>query len=260
MVKRSRPMPSRTVNDLPQTVAELADVLASMPGAVAVALGGSRALACSDAGSDWDLGLYYRGAIDLTDLAARGTVFPPGSWGRVMNGGAWLRCGGEKVDVILRDLDVVEHWTRHAEDGEFERDALLGYLAGVPTYILTAELASCRPLRGDIPVAPFPPKLAIAAPPVWRFCRSFSLDYARMHAGRGNVVGATGQAAAAVMEEAHAILCERSQWVCNEKRLIETAGLTRVHALFAQIPNDSASLAQWIDQVAEGLGVSKGEI
>jgi hypothetical protein len=37
-----------------------------------------------------------------------------------------------------------------------------------------------------------------------------------MHARRGNIAGATGQAAAAVMEEAHAILCERSQWVCNE--------------------------------------------
>ena len=248
------------MNDLPESVVEIVDTLASMPGAVAVVLGGSRALASSDAGSDWDLGLYYRGAIDLTALAAHGAVFPPGSWGRLMNGGAWLRCGGEKVDVILRDLDVVEHWTRQAENGEFERDALLGYLAGVPTYILSAELDSCRPLRGDIPAAPFPPKLATAAPPVWRFCRSFSLDYARMHARRGNVAGATGQAAAAVMEEAHAILCERGQWVCNEKRLIETAGLARLHALFAQVPSESASLAQWVDRVADQLGVPKGEV
>jgi hypothetical protein len=248
------------MNDLPQTVAELVDVLASMPGAIAVALGGSRALGTSDPGGDWDLGLYYRGEIDLSALAARGTVFPPGSWGRLMNGGARLRCGAEKIDVLLRDLDVVEHWTRRAQNGEFERDALLGYLAGVPTYVLSAELASCRPLRGDIPASPFPPRLAVAAPPVWRFCRSFSLDYARMHARRGNVAGATGQAAAAVMEEAHAILCERGQWVCNEKRLIETAGLARLHPLFTQIPNESANLAQWIDQVAEGLGVSKSEI
>src|SRR5256885_8504084 len=120
------------MNDLPQPVADLVDVLAAMPGAVAIVLGGSRALGASDAGSDWDLGLYYRGAIDLTALAARGFVYPQGSWGRVMNGGAWLRCGAERIDVLLRDLDVVEHWTRHAEKGEFERDALLGYLAGIP--------------------------------------------------------------------------------------------------------------------------------
>jgi len=248
------------MNDLPQPVAELVDVLSGMPGTVAVVLGGSRALGSNDAGSDRDLGVYYRGAIDLTALAACGTVFPPGSWGLVMNGGAWLRCGGEKVDVILRDLDAVEHWTRRAENGEFERDALLGYLAGVPTYSLSAELASCRPLYGDIRAAPFPPKLVADAPPLWRFCRSFSLDYARMHAKRGNLAGATAQAAAAVIEEAHAILCERGQWVCNEKRLIATAGLVRLHALFAQVPIESASLIQWVDLVAGQLGVPNGEV
>jgi hypothetical protein len=248
------------MNDLPQPVSELVDVLTAMPGAVAVVLGGSRAVKSNDAGSDWDLGLYYRGAIDLTPLAALGTVFPPGSWGRVMNGGAWLRYGGEKVDVILRDLDIVEHWTRRAENGEFERDALLGYLAGIPTYSLSAELALCQLLRGYIPAAPFPPKLVSAAPPVWRFCRSLSLDYARMHARRGNLTGATGEAAAAVMEEAHAVVCERGQWVCNEKRLVETAGLGDLHALFAQVPNESARLVQWVDLVADQLGVPKGEV
>jgi hypothetical protein len=248
------------MNDLPKPVAELVDVLGAMPGAVSVVLGGSRALGSSDAGSDWDLGLYYRGKIDLAALEARGFVYPPGSWGRLMNGGAWLRCGGEKVDVILRDLDIVDHWTRRAENGEFEVDALLGYGAGIPTYTLSAELASCRVLLGKIPASPFPAKLAAAAPPRWRFCRSFSLDYARMHARRGNLVGTTGQAAKAVVEEAHAILCERGQWVCNEKRLIETAGLTRLCALFAQVPIEPRSLIQWVDLVADQLGVPRGEI
>jgi hypothetical protein len=246
--------------NLPQPVAELVDVLAAMPGTVAVVLGGSRGVGSSDAASDWDLGLYYRGAIDLTALAARGVVNPPGSWGRVMNGGAWLRCGEEKVDVILRDLDVVDHWTRRAEQGEFEVDPLLGYLAGIPTYSLCAELASCRLLRGAIPAAPFPRKLAAAAPPWWRFRRSFSLDYARMHARRGHLVGATGQAAKAVMEEAHAILCERGQWVLNEKRLLETAGLAGLHALFGHVPVEFAGLAQWVESVAGQLGVPEGEI
>src|SRR5262245_56796039 len=192
---------------LPNSVTELVDVLAAMSGAVAIVLGGSHALGSGDVGSDWDLGLYYRGTIDLAALSAWGTVHPPGAWGRLMNGGAWLCCGSEKVDVILRDLDVVEHWARRAEQGVFEVDPLLGYLAGIPTYVLSAELASCRVLRGDLPAAPYPPKLAAAAPPWWRFRRSFSLDYARTHARRGDRVGATGQAAKAVMEEAHAVLC-----------------------------------------------------
>ena len=239
---------------LPQSVTVLVDVLTSMPGTVAVVLGGSRAVRSDDEVSDWDLGVYYRGEIDLTALSAFGTVFSPGSWGRVMNGGAWLEHGGEKVDVILRDLDVVEYWTRRAQEGEFDRDALLGYLAGIPTYTLSAELASCLPLHGQVEAVPFPPKLAAAAPAVWRFCRSFSLEYARMHAKRGNVAGVAGQAAAAVMEEAHAISCERGQWVCNEKRLIETAGLSSLNNLFAEIPTERERLLEWVDLVAERLG------
>lgn len=244
---------------LPQPLTDLVDVLAAIPGTVAVVLGGSRAVRSDDEESDWDLGIYYRGQIDITALSTLGPVFPPGSWGRVMNGGAWLECEGQKVDVILRDLDVVEYWTRRAHDGEFERDALLGYLAGIPTYTLSAELASCRVLHGELPASPFPPKLSAAAPPVWRFCRSFSLDYARAHAKRGNIAGVAGQVAAAVMEEAHAILCERSEWVCNEKRLLEAAGLDSLNALFAEIPVEREPLLQWVDLVAARLGVQIGE-
>jgi hypothetical protein len=243
------------MDDLPPPIADLVDELAAMRGAVAVALGGSRALGTSDAGTDWDLGLYYRGAIDLTALAARGTVYPPGAWGRLMNGGAWLECGGERVDVLLRDLDVVEHWTRRAELGEFEVDALLGYVAGVPTYLLSAELASCQALRGTIPTARFPSALAAAAPPRWRFSRSFSVEYARVYAARGNHVGAVAQAAKAVMEVAHAVMCEQSRWVCNEKRLIDAAGLGSVQSLFAHVPPKAPDLIRWVDAVADRLGM-----
>ncbi|HEX8906338.1 MAG TPA: hypothetical protein VF771_15930 [Longimicrobiaceae bacterium] len=238
----------------------MVDELAAMPGAVAVVLGGSRGEGAADAASDWDLGLYYRGSIELGALERRGTVFPPGSWGRVMNGGAWLRSGGAKVDVILRDLDVVEEWTRRATEGEFEVDLLLGYLAGIPTYSLAAELATCRPLRGSIPrVGPFPPRLAAAAQPHWRFRRALSLDYARMHARRGNVAAAAGQAAKAVMEEAHARACERSLWVLNEKRLVDTAGLGSVHALFTHVRPDPAALTGWVDAVGDALGAAPDE-
>ena len=174
-----------------------------------------------------------------------------------MNGGAWLTHGGDRVDVILRNLDIVEHWAGRAEEGNFEVDALPGYVAGVPTYLLAAELASCRVLRGELPAGrPFPPKLASAAPPRWRFCRSFSLHYARLHAGRANVIGALVQAAKAVMEEAHAVLCERGEWMCNEKRLIDAAELSRVHALFRQPADRPDELLRFVDQIGRELGVS----
>src|SRR5687767_6436006 len=125
---------------LPSAVAGLAAELAAARGTCAVVLGGSRATLEADANSDWDLGVYYRGDVDLSMIARYGVVHPPGSWGRLMSGGAWLRLDGLKVDVLLRDLDAVDHWTQRAERGEFEIDALLGYTAGVPTYLLCAEL------------------------------------------------------------------------------------------------------------------------
>ena len=96
------------IRGIPQPITDLVDVLAEMQGTVAIVLGGSRAVQSDDVESDWDLGVYYRSEIDLSALSKLGTVFPPGSWGRVMNGGAWIECGGQKVDIILRDLDVVE--------------------------------------------------------------------------------------------------------------------------------------------------------
>jgi hypothetical protein len=51
--------------DLPQPITLLVDELATMRGAAAVVLGGSRAVGSSDTSSDWHIGLYYRGAIDL---------------------------------------------------------------------------------------------------------------------------------------------------------------------------------------------------
>lgn len=222
----------------------LLDDLECMPGVVAVVLGGSRAEGSADAGSDWDLGVYYRGAVSLAKLERWGRVHPPGSWGRIMNGGAWLELEGRKVDVLLRDLDVVEHFTGRALRGDFDVDHLLGYVAGVPTYSLAAELAVAKPLRGAPPEAPaFPEALAEKAPARWRFCRDFTLGYARALARRGDAVAAAGQTAKAILEEAHARLCERRAWTLNEKRLVDRAGLGSLHAL----------LAADVEKVAEAL-------
>ena len=103
---------------------------------VAVTLGGSRARGADHPGSDWDFGLYYRGTLDVDRVRALdypGTVVEPGEWGRLINGGAWWSIDGVKVDVLYRDLDVVGHWAAEAEQGRFEIDDLLGYLAGFPT-------------------------------------------------------------------------------------------------------------------------------
>jgi hypothetical protein len=125
-------------------VEQLATKLAAIPGVVAVTLGGSRASNTAVEGSDWDFGLYYRGRLDPADIVALGwpgRVFAPGEWGRIVNGGAWLTIEGTKVDLIYRDLDEVLRWTAAAEDGRFEIDREVGYVAGIATYVLAGELA-----------------------------------------------------------------------------------------------------------------------
>ena len=241
--------------ELPDPVAVVADELAASPGVTAVVVGGSRATGDERPGSDWDLGVYYRGSLDLSAVAAHGEVYPPGSWGRLMNGGAWLDVDGTRVDVLLRDLDVVEHWTAEAEAGSFEVDGLLGYVAGIPTYSLAAEAAVAVTVRGafDGGAAAFPEQLAEAAPGQWRYRRDFSLMYAERHASRANVAATVGQAARAVLEEAHARSCAARRWVLNEKHLVMGVGLDEAAGLLGAPGRSADELGRFVDALRATL-------
>lgn len=235
---------------LPTPVARLVESLAAARGVVAVTLGGSHATGTADANSDWDLGVFYRGDVDLSGVASLGEVNPPGSWGRFMNGGAWLRVDDMEVDVILRDLDVVEHWSARARRGDYEVDQLLGYLAGFPSYTLLAEVASSIVVAGSMALdTAYPDELAAVAVGRWGFQRDFSLDYARMHARRGDAVATVGNLARSAMEEAHRRKCLRHEWVLNEKRLLASVGLADV----AIAPMRGADLVAAVDTFAAGL-------
>ncbi len=234
-------------------VADVVSVVARMRGVVGVALGGSRAAGKADRDSDWDLGVYYRGGLDTTPLERFGTVHGPGGWGRIMNGGAWLHHRRTRVDVLFRDVDVVAHWTAAATRGEYEVDGLLGYLAGIPTYTLAAELAVNRQLAGAPPAAvAFPEALAATAGQRWRFGARFTLEQAATRARRGDVTTTLGHLARATVEAAHAVLCDRRQWMINEKGLIERAGLDAVHRRLATVTSSPDGLRACVDAV-EGL-------
>ena len=239
--------------ELPPEVANVVEILSKTMGTVAIALGGSRSTGVSDSFSDWDIGVYYRGGIDLRPLERFGKVYQPGAWGRIMNGGAWLTIADVSVDVLLRDLNVVQYWKDHASAGSFEVDSLPGFIAGVPTYLLVAELSSCRVLYGHLPKVCYPQPLRESASGIWRYRRSFSIGYARKHALRNERVGAIGQMAKAVMEECHARLAERGQWICNEKRLVEEAGLSSMQSLLSGVMADSSDLRCWVDKLEAQL-------
>ncbi len=209
----------------------LADQLIAIPNVVSVVLGGSRAAGTHRLDSDWDLGLYYDGTLDPDHLRALGhigQVFGPGEWSRLMDGGAWFEIDGTKVDVIYREVAAVQHWIDEAEAGRFSVELLGGFLAGFDSTVLVSEAAICQTLRGTTPfsVTAYPDALRRDAPPHWRARRDFSLLYADMHAERGDDVMEQAMRARAAIEEAHAVMAERGEWVLNEKGLLARVGST----------------------------------
>jgi len=225
----------------------LAARLAAIPGVVAVTLGGSRATNTAVEGSDWDFGLYYRGGLDPADIVALGwpgRVFAPGDWGRIVNGGAWLTVDDAKVDLIYRDLDQVLTWTAAAEDGRFEIQREVGYVAGIATYVLTGELALGRVLAGELPRPGFPPKLRQTAPTAWFRLAAGALYFADVYAGRGDRVACLANLCQAVLAAAQGRLAAAGQWALNEKRLTERAGLSSVQDRLAQPGPDLPALVR----------------
>src|SRR5215470_8240315 len=131
--------------------------LARIDGIAAVVLGGSHARGCAHAGSDIDLGLLYSDAKpfaieDVRALAAQHNdsadpiVTDFYEWGPWVNGGAWLRVGGQRVDLLYRSLEHLARVIADAEAGRYElhygQQPPFGFFG--PTYL--GELAVCVPL------------------------------------------------------------------------------------------------------------------
>lgn len=241
---------------LPGNVLQVADDLADLESVVAVVLGGSRAIGAAREDSDWDLGVYYRssGGVldpdDVRDLGYPGQVSGLGDWGPIVHGGGWLTAGGTQVDVLFRDLDVVEAWRANAEQGKFDVLLQAGCLVGAPTYLPVGELACCLPIHGqlDQPTT-FPAQLAATAAPVWRGQAAVALMFARGYATIGDTTCCAGMLSQAVLCEAHARLAEQRRWALNEKRLITEAGLTAVQPLLAAPGANESTLADTIDAI-----------
>ncbi|MCZ9347254.1 nucleotidyltransferase domain-containing protein [Streptomyces sp. TRM76130] len=237
-----------------------ADRLAALPAVRAVALGGSRAQGTHRPDSDWDLAVYYRGAFDPAGLRAvgwEGEVSEIGAWGGgVFNGGAWLTIDGRRVDVHYRDLQVVEHEVREAEAGRFRVEPLMFHLAGIPTYLLAAELAVNRVLRGDLPrPAAYPEPLRRTAPGHWWGTAEATLAHAEAgHAPKGSVTQVAGAIALAATQTAHAVLAARGEWVTNEKGMVERAGLGGTDDLLAGLAADPGALTGAVAEARALLG------
>ncbi|MFC7815104.1 nucleotidyltransferase domain-containing protein [Streptomyces sp. NPDC057367] len=249
-------MPSLTDQAFLDTTA---DRLAALPAVRAVTLGGSRAQGTHGPGSDWDLAVYYRGDFDPDDVRALGwpgEVSEVGAWGGgVFNGGAWLTIDDRRVDLHYRDLDAVEHETAQAAAGRFRIEPLMFHLAGIPTYLVVAELAVNEVLRGELPRPAYPGALRATAPDRWHGAAAATLAYAKAgHAPRGALTQVAGAIALAATQTAHAVLAARGEWVTNEKGLTGRAGLDGVDALVADLTPEPMNLARAVGDCETLLG------
>ncbi|MFT4037231.1 MAG: nucleotidyltransferase domain-containing protein [Thermomicrobiales bacterium] len=242
------------------SVTTVVERVARVPGVKAVTLGGSRARGMARPDSDWDFGLYYRGSIDTEAIRALGypgQVVEPGEWGRIVNGGAWLEVDGERVDLLYRDLDVVEHWIEESNAGRFEIDFVAGHITGLPTYTLAGELAMGTVLRGNVPRPSFTAELRRTAPPRWEGEAAFSLMVAEAHADRGEATGVAGLLARAVLASAHARLATRGAWALNEKGIIARAGLDDAGEILTAVGWTPKRLHDSISRMRDVLRLAK---
>jgi hypothetical protein len=241
-------------------VPDLIESLIGIPGAVAVARAGAEDVARPPPpGAEPAYLLYYRGTLDagdLRNLGFEGEVAKPGAWGRLMNGGASLRVEGGRVDVVYRDRDAVEHWVAEASGGRFEIDAVDGWVAGLPTYVLVGELARGEALAGELPRPEFPDALRESATRRWRDTAARVLAITGSLAPRGDVAGCVGLLAKAAVAAAQARLAERGEWAVSEGGIVRRAGLGQTEAILAATGDRPLDLERAVFRMRVALGLT----
>jgi hypothetical protein len=234
-------------------VAHVSDRLAGLPGVDAVNLGGSRAQGTHRPDSDWDFAIYYRSGFDpqsLRDVGWPGDVYDIGGWSDgVFNSGAWLTVDGRSVDVHYRDLGVIDGELAGAREGRFRIQPLMFHLAGIPSYLVLAELALSRLLRGELPRPEYPAALRDSARRIWRERAERTFGYALAnHAPYGRVTQCAGMVAQAASQAAHAVLASRGEWATNDKTLLSRAGLRQVDEFVAATGPDPDLLRDMVSR------------
>ncbi len=146
----------------------IAAALAPVGGVRAVVLGGSRGRGVHHAASDYDIGLYYGGALDIAALEraaqdlndagaalryqavaepASPLVTQIGGWGPWVNGGGWLTVDGAPVDILYRDIARVTRVIDAVREGRFECAYHYGHPHAFVSAIYAGEIATCRVLH-----------------------------------------------------------------------------------------------------------------
>ncbi|MDN3243110.1 nucleotidyltransferase domain-containing protein [Glycomyces tritici] len=246
-----------------QVMEAIVAALAQVPGVAAVTLGGSRSTGTAHANSDIDIGLYYSrtaapGFDRLLECAARldDRGRPDGhgdygQWGPWINGGIWLRVGGFKTDLLLREIEHVDDHVRQCAEGRPQIHYQPGHPHGFSTAIYAGEVSRNVPLHdpdGVLPrlraqVDPYPERLAAALVGKFGWEAQFALETAGSAADRGDLHYVAGCAFRAVASLNQVLFAANRRFMLNEK------GATRIVETFAHAPED------YPNRVNEALGL-----
>ncbi len=261
---------------VPPRVLAMTGRLVEIPGVVGVVLGGSRAIGTHRPDSDVDLGLYYRGSLDVAALRALATevagqvlgLSEIGGWGPWVNGGAWLVVDGTRVDWIYRDLDRIAAIWSECRAGRYEIGVQAGHPLGYYSHVYPGEVALCQVLAdptGEITrlraeTAHYPPALAgalVAA--IWE--PDLLLHGASSHgAAAADAFFVAGCLFRAIGVLAQALHGHHRRWVTTEKRLIDAAGrlaaappdfARRAHALLGGLGTTPDAIAATVAAARE---------
>lgn len=229
---------------LEKIAAKVAKKLIAIDGVVAVTLGGSTARGAADAASDVDLGVYYRAenkphverfrelakALDDEDEPLSVTGY--GEWGPWVNGGAWLRVDGKRVDWLYRELGHVVQTISDCRAGRVGVDYQPGHPHGWNHHVYMGEIAECEVLQDPAGVLEAMKKLSAEYPEglrrgllqrhLWE--ASFTLETVAKSPKRGDVAYVTGalyRCSAALVQVVYAL---NRRYFLNEKGSVGAAG------------------------------------
>ncbi|WP_411293112.1 nucleotidyltransferase domain-containing protein [Streptomyces sp. CBMA123] len=262
------------MHSITEHIENMAARLADVPGVVGVMLGGSRARGEHRPESDWDLGVYYRGALDLAalrELAGPGVeVAGPGGWGPWVNGGAWLRVDGVAVDWILRDLDRVYRVWADCRAGRYEVGVQAGHPLGFwsPCYpgevalgrVLADPAGELAALQAETADYPEPLREALTAG-AWE--AEFLVGVAVKGAARGDVLYVSLCLSRAVGVLVQALYARDRRWCLNEKGALAVAAQlpgvshdfrARVHALLGAAGETPEALTATVERARALVG------
>jgi len=260
-------------------LADLTGQLSRIPCMAAVALGGSYASQTQHAGSDLDIGLYYREAqpFSIADIRRTAesisadrtpTVTNFYEWGAWVNGGAWIHTAQGKVDFLYRSLEHVQRTIDEAQQGISHHDYNQQPPYGFYSVIYLAETQICIPLYdpdGQIAglkrqVAAYPPKLKqrIVADTLWN--AEFTLLNAQGLAAQGDVYNTVGCLTRAAGKMTQALFALNERYFIRDKQVMKTMAafsilpegyIVQVNQVLARPGNTPGELTQAVGDLGQ---------